>query len=72
MVSIVTLVDLVEALLNRRKNKLLLAAEAALPPEQFKSYRKQVLNELGRNGFRKDLEDELRKRFRNGKDEGTD
>jgi len=64
MVSLVSLLDLVESVLNRRKNKLLLAAEAALPPEQFKSYRKQMLNELGRSGFRKDLEDELRKRFK--------
>lgn len=64
MVSIVSLLDLVESVLNRRKNKLLLAAETALPPEQFKGYRKQVLNELGRSGFRKDLEDELRKRFK--------
>ncbi len=64
MVSIVSLLDLIESVLNRRKNKLLLAAETALPPEQFKGYRKQLLNELGRSGFRKDLEDELRKRFK--------
>ena len=47
MVSIVSILDLVEALLNRRKNKLLLAAQSAMPAEQFTSYRKQVLNELG-------------------------
>jgi hypothetical protein len=66
MVSIVSILEIVEALLNRRKNKLLLAAESAMPADQFKGYRKQVLNELGKSGFRKDLEDELRKRFKDG------
>lgn len=59
--SIVTLLELVETLLNRRKNKLLLAAQSAMPADQFKGYRKQLLNELGKSGFRKDLENELRK-----------
>lgn len=72
MVSIVSLLELVETLLNRRKNKLLLAAESAMPADQFKGYRKQVLNELGKSGFRKDLEEELRKRFRTGKADGTE
>lgn len=61
----VTLVlQIVVLLLNRRMNKLLLAAETAMPAEQFKSYRKQVLNEFGKSGFRKDLEDELRKQLK--------
>jgi len=61
----VTLVlQIVVLLLNRRMNKLLLAAETAMPAEQFKSYRKQVLNEFGKGGFRKDLEDELRKQLK--------
>lgn len=64
MVSVISLLELVESLLNRRKNKLLLVAETVLPPEQFKSYRKQVLNELGRSGFGKDLEVELRKKYK--------
>ena len=72
MVSIVSLLELVETLLNRRKNKLLLAAQSAMPAEQFTSYRKQVLNELGKSGFRKDLEEELRKRFRTGKADGKE
>ena len=72
MVSIVSLLELIEALLNRRKHKLLLAAESAMPADQFKSYRKQLLNELGNDGFRKDLEKELRKRFRTGKADGTE
>lgn len=66
MVSIVSVLELVETLLNRRKHKLLLAAETAMPANQFRSYRKQVLNELGKSGFCKDLEDELRKRFKDG------
>lgn len=64
MVSIVSLVNVVEDLLNRRKRKLLLAAESSMPADQFKGYRKQLLNELGQSGFRKDLEEELRKRFK--------
>lgn len=58
------ILEIVVALLNRRTRKLLLAAESALPPEQFRSYRKQVLNELGTSGFRKDLETELRKQLK--------
>jgi hypothetical protein len=72
MVSIVSILDLVETLLNRRKNKLLLAAQSAMPADQFTSYRKQVLNELGKSRFRKDLEEELRKRLRTGKADGTE
>ena len=64
MVSSGLIVDLVGRLLNRRKNKLLLAAESAMPADQFRSYRKQVLNELGLSGFLKDLHDELRKLFK--------
>lgn len=64
MVSSGLIVELVGRLLNRRKNKLLLAAESAMPADQFRSYRKQVLNELGLSGFLKDLHDELRKLFK--------
>ena len=64
MVSSGLIVELVERLLNRRKNKLLLAAESAMPADQFRSYRKQVLNELGLSGFLRDLHDELRKLFK--------
>ena len=64
MVSSGLVIELVERLLNRRKNKLLLAAESAMPADQFRSYRKQVLNELGLSGFLKDLHDELRKLFK--------
>lgn len=60
----VTLIlQIVIMLTNRRINKLLLAAETALPPEQFKSFRKQFLNEFG-SKYRKDLEGELRKQLK--------
>lgn len=60
----VTLIlQIVVMLTNRRINKLLLAAETALPPAQFKSFRKQFLNEFG-SKYRKDLDDELRKRLK--------
>jgi len=64
MVSSGLVVELVERLLNRRKNKLLLAAQSAMTDSQYSSYRKQVLNELGCSGFRQDLQDELRKLFK--------
>lgn len=67
MVSASLILDAVDRLLNRRKNKLLLAAESAMPADQFRSYRKQVLNELGISGFLKDLQDELRKLFKDTK-----
>lgn len=42
--------------LNVRKNKLLDMAQAALPPAQNTAYRKLLLNELGKEGFERDLE----------------
>ena len=54
------IIQIVVMLTNRRINKLLLAAESALPAEQFRSFRKQFLNEFG-SKHRKDLENELRK-----------
>lgn len=46
--------------LNERKNRLLLTAQVGLPAHQFDAYRKIVLDELGRNGFEKDLEEVLK------------
>ena len=51
----VRLQDIVE-LLNPRKNRLLLYAEAALPERQFAAFRKLLLDELGNGGLIKDLE----------------
>lgn len=45
--------------LNERKNRVLLTAQVGLPDKQFEAYRKIVLDELGRNGFEKDLEEVL-------------
>lgn len=64
MVSYHLVFEVVDRLLNRRKHKLLLAAASAMPADQFKNYRKQVLNELGASGFLTDLKDELRKLFK--------
>ena len=46
--------------LNERKNRLLLTAQVGLPANQFDAYRKILLDELGRNGFEKDLEEVLK------------
>ena len=54
--------ELVMGLVNRRLNRLLTAAEASLPPPQFRAFRKIALDEFGRNG----LESELRELARNG------
>ncbi|MCG2577628.1 hypothetical protein LZ012_11555 [Dechloromonas sp. XY25] len=57
------ILQIIVTLTNRRINKLLLAAETALPPAQFNSFRKQFLNEFG-SKYRKDLEHELRKQLK--------
>ena len=44
------------ALLNQRKNRILRIAEAALPERQFQAFRSCLLDELGREGFEKDVE----------------
>jgi|GEM_PF-1229119 len=46
--------------LNERKNRLLLTAQVGLPDNQFEAYRKILLDELGRNGFERDLEEILK------------
>lgn len=43
-------------MLSERKNRLLLTAQVGLPANQFDAYRKILLDELGRNGFERDLE----------------
>ena len=55
--------------LNERKNRLLLTAQVGLPANQFDAYRKILLDELGRNGFEKDLEEVL-KQHKEGIGEG--
>lgn len=46
--------------LNERKNRLLLTAQVGLGTNQFDAYRKILLDELGRNGFERDLEEVLK------------
>lgn len=45
--------------LNQYKNHLLLTAQVGLSGEQFKAYRKILLDTLGSNGLEKDLEEFL-------------
>lgn len=47
MVTVATLLDL----LNARKNRVLLYAEAALPHSQFNAFKKLFLDEFGRSGL---------------------
>lgn len=49
------IVDVIREVLNVRKRRLLLFAEAALPPSQFQAFRKLVLNEMGEAGLEQDL-----------------
>jgi len=53
------LLSLILGKLDERKNRLLLTAQVGLPENQFDAYRKILLDELGRNGFEKDLEEVL-------------
>ena len=45
----------IRELLNLRKRRLLLFAEAALPVTQFVAFRKLLLGELGEKGLEQDL-----------------
>jgi hypothetical protein len=45
--------------LNGRKNRLLKYAEIGMSQSQFDAFRKLLLDELGRSGFEKDLEEAL-------------
>ncbi len=50
--------DDVTALINKRVHKVLGVAEAAIPGEkQFEAFRKITLDEFGKNGLLKDLEE---------------
>lgn len=44
------------SLINRRKNRVLRIAEAALPEKQFWAFRGLLLDEFGREGLERDLE----------------
>jgi hypothetical protein len=47
--------ETIREVLNVRKRRLLLFAEAALPQGQFQAFRKLVLDELGNTGLEQDL-----------------
>ena len=57
----VSLLSVLLDALDRRKNRLLLVAQAALPSSQYEAFRKIVLDELGKSGFQQELEDALRR-----------
>ena len=46
--------DIISAI-NHRLNRILTVAEAALPPDQFRAFRKFALEEFGRKGLVLDL-----------------
>jgi hypothetical protein len=48
-------------LLNPTKSQILTLAEAALPPSQYRAFRKLVLDEFGRNGLESELYDLVNK-----------
>jgi len=48
-------VEPIREVLNVRKRRLLLFAEASLPQGQFQAFRKLVLDELGNTGLEQDL-----------------
>jgi hypothetical protein len=49
------MVEAIREVLNVRKRRLLLFAEAALPQAQFQAFRKLVLDEMGHTGLEQDL-----------------
>lgn len=52
--------------LNARKNRVLLLAEASLPPERFQAFRKLFLGEFGREGLERELATIIGEEKRNG------
>lgn len=53
-----SLVEVIRKLLNRRKCRLIQFGEMALPEgQQFRAYRKLILDELGADGLERDLLD---------------
>lgn len=51
----IALTQIVVDLLNARKSKVLLIAEAALPQPQYLAFRKLFLNEFGHSGLEGEL-----------------
>ncbi len=55
------MVNKIRELLGPRQKTILLGAGAALPKEQFESFKRLLLNELGESGFIGDLKQMLEK-----------
>lgn len=69
MVTLQAILDVV----NARKNRALLLAQAALPEHQFKAFRTLLLDEFGQKGLESELariyaEDRQQGRDRNGRE----
>ncbi|MHB1300897.1 MAG: hypothetical protein ACYCY8_08545 [Burkholderiales bacterium] len=66
MVAVIPLPSIL-AKLNARKNRLLLVLQACISqPHQYDAVRKILLDELGRDGFEKELEEALQQTDRVG------
>lgn len=50
------LYQMILELLNARKNRVLLVAQASLSESQYKAFRQIFLDEFGKSGLEKDLE----------------
>lgn len=58
--------------LNARKKRLLLVAQTGFPQQhQFEAFRSVLLDELGKDGFEKELEEALQHMERNGTGRNT-
>jgi hypothetical protein len=64
MVTLQAILDVV----NARKNRTLLLAQAALPEHQFKAFRTLLLDEFGQKG----LESELARIYAEDRQQGKD
>lgn len=64
MIALHTLLELI----NARKSKVLLVAEASLPEAQFRAFRKLLLGEFGEKG----LEGELQRIYTEDRYSGKD
>jgi len=51
----VSLYQLVNALLNARKNRVLLIAQASLPEHQYQAFKRLFLDEFGERGLEREL-----------------
>lgn len=55
------LLPLILEALNRRKNKALTLAEACMPANQYRAFRRMFLDDFGQNGLERELAEILAK-----------